>query len=134
MTYKLLEDPIYKEKIKMRIFKKCKKDTKSDCILWTGGTHVSGYGCIHLKETCPVVHRVLYEILVKPIPVGKIIMHTCDNKKCLNIDHLRLATIKENNKDRSNKGRTARLYGEENSNSKLNRKQVEEIRQFLKDR
>lgn len=33
-------------------------------------------------------------------------MHSCDNIKCLNPEHLSLGTYADNNKDRSNKGRS----------------------------
>jgi hypothetical protein len=129
--YKLLEDERYKEKIKQRILKKCKKDEHSDCIIWTGGKR-NGYGAMHMKSTYVPVHRVLYEIFVGPIPKEKIIMHSCDNGLCLNLNHLHLGTIKENNQDRSRKGRTVKTYGEENPNSKLKNEQVKEIKLYLK--
>ncbi len=40
---------------------------------------------------------------------GLDVMHSCDNRKCVNIDHLSLGTRKENLQDMIQKGR--RVYG-----------------------
>lgn len=36
---------------------------------------------------------------------NQVVMHTCDNKKCINLDHLRVASQAENIADRDVKGR-----------------------------
>jgi predicted XRE-type DNA-binding protein len=45
-------------------------------------------------------------------------MHTCDNPRCINAEHLVAGTNILNIKDRSEKGRTARQTGESNGFSK----------------
>ena len=50
-------------------------------------------------------HRFVYEQHNGPIPKGMVIMHTCDNPPCINIDHLRLGTHKDNCDDKVNKDR-----------------------------
>lgn len=51
-------------------------------------------------------HRASLEIhLWKQIPEGKLVCHTCDNKKCCNPEHLFLWTHQDNMTDMKNKGR-----------------------------
>lgn len=42
------------------------------------------------------------------------VLHTCDNRKCVNPDHLFLGTNKDNVDDRVKKGRSARVTGDKN--------------------
>lgn len=39
---------------------------------------------------------------------GKVIRHTCDNTRCINPFHLILGTIADNNRDRAERGRSAK--------------------------
>lgn len=48
-----------------------------------------------------------------------VVMHTCDNPRCININHLIAGTNRENIKDRRRKGRTAKQLGVENGFSKF---------------
>ena len=43
--------------------------------------------------------RYIYQMFKGEIPSGLVIRHTCDNKKCINPDHLILGTYKENTQD-----------------------------------
>lgn len=49
-------------------------------------------------------HRLSYKIFNGPIPEGFLVCHKCDNKRCVNPDHLFIGTISDNNKDRHRKG------------------------------
>jgi len=50
-------------------------------------------------------HRLSYHLNKEPIPIGPgsrkegLVLHTCDNKWCINPDHLYLGTAKQNAKD-----------------------------------
>jgi hypothetical protein len=61
-----------------------------------------------------------------------VVMHTCDNKRCINIDHLRAGDWVLNNKDRATKGRSAKVRLDKR---KLTYTQADEIRArwLLKD-
>ena len=71
-----------------RLWARVDKDP-GPCWLWTGATTV-GYGSIRCRETGRALytHRVAYEDLVGPIPVGLHLDHLCRNKLCCNPEHL----------------------------------------------
>lgn len=68
---------------------------EGECRIWDG--HLSdGYGRINIAGQFLLVHRVSYEIVKGPIPAGMEIDHTCFNRACIAVDHLRVATRREN--------------------------------------
>lgn len=66
---------------------------------------------------------------------GQIVLHTCDNTKCVNPAHLILSTQKVNMQDAKRKGRkwAGEISGERNGMAKLNNEQVKTIKNLLKN-
>jgi hypothetical protein len=56
-------------------------------------------------------HRWIVEHLHGPIPDGLVVMHSCDHPWCVNPAHLSLGTNRDNNDDKVQKGRHARVWG-----------------------
>ena len=73
-----------------------KVDKSGSCWVWTGATFPDGYGCVRLNGTNAGAHRLSYEWAKGEIPEGLFIDHICHNTSCVNPDHLRLATNKQN--------------------------------------
>ena len=111
--------PIEFEKARVILLEKT--EDKGDCIEWTGNLDNGGYGILCLNKKRIKAHRVSYFLAHGETP-KECVCHTCDNKKCVNPDHLFDASRAINNLDRQLKGRT-RVH-----NSKLNAEKVRAIR------
>lgn len=76
------------------------------CHLWTAQLDKDGYGqfAMTYKDKWQA-HRAAYQLFVGPIPAGKIVMHTCDQPRCVNPDHLKVGTQADNMADKMAKGR-----------------------------
>lgn len=75
------------------------------CHEWMGGLS-SGYGRLRIEGEDVYTHRVAWIIANGPIPDGLFVLHHCDNRKCVNADHLFLGTAGDNIRDAKRKGRT----------------------------
>lgn len=87
-------------------------EPNSGCWLWTASTNpISGYGVIGVSsEKTKPAHRVSWELYRGPIPAGvghhgTCVLHKCDNRACVNPDHLFLGSNKDNVHDCMRKGR-----------------------------
>lgn len=65
------------------------------CHLWTRGLNRDGYGIFDMKSGSRLVHRIMYEAPVGPIPPGHEAHHTCPNRHCANPEHVRIIVKKE---------------------------------------
>ena len=69
------------------------------CWVWKWSVHPKGYAVVLFKGRQRKAHRVAYERANGPIPGGQIIRHLCGNPSCINADHLRAGTPKDNARD-----------------------------------
>ena len=67
-----------------------------DCWEWKGMPKSGGYHQIKVGGRNLMAHRVVYELLVGPIPEGLQLDHLCRNRWCVRPDHLEPVTPKEN--------------------------------------
>jgi len=79
------------------------------CWNWIGELNAYGYASYRVSVSGER-HRVLaarraYEVFIGPIADGHVVMHSCDNPRCINPDHLRAGTQRENMRDAVAKGR-----------------------------
>ena len=106
----------------------------ADCWLWSGHTKAgSAYGRIGgggKDGKYLLAHRVSYEIHKGVIPDDMVVMHQCDNPRCVNPAHLSLGTTAENIKDAYDKGRKSSPFGpgEAHVGAVLTEDRVREIR------
>lgn len=77
-------------------------DQSQDCWVWPGSKTHNGYGTVsaappYVEKPRPLlVHRVLYEHFVGPIPEGMDLDHICRVRLCCNPKHLEPVTRKTN--------------------------------------
>lgn len=115
-----------------RFWSKVFKDPHSECWKWQANKNNKGYGMFRPGGVAPkrLAHRLSYEDCFGAIPRGTLILHSCDNPSCVNPEHLRLGSHKDNVADMDIRGRriTTQLKGEQNPISKLTTDQVITIR------
>jgi len=66
------------------------------CWLWRGRVNLGGYGRLRFLGSWQLVHRIVWWLLVKPPIEGMHLDHLCRVRKCVNPDHLREVTPREN--------------------------------------
>lgn len=113
--------PLTQERIKKRI----EVDPETGCWNWTGVLHRQGYGMIRSGRTNHLTHRASFKVFKGEIPDGMFVCHHCDNRKCVNPDHLFLGTVQDNQADMKRKNRS--VYGEKCKTSKLTESDVKQI-------
>lgn len=75
---------------------------KGDCIIWDGSINGKGYACYSWRQHTILISRLLFSILFGGFPAE--VGHKCDDKLCVNIDHLEATTPLENNRGKVRTG------------------------------
>jgi hypothetical protein len=122
-----------------RFWSKVDKRGINDCWEWQAYTHKFGYGIINDNKKIKKAHRVSWE-LHNGDTQGLYVLHKCDNRKCVNPNHLFLGTQLDNIDDMVTKNRHAKgkdhsnkFLGEKNHQSKLTEKDIIEIKESLRN-
>lgn len=104
-----------------------------DCLIWLGApTNKQGYGrFLYEGKTPEPAHRSSYRLFVGEIPEGLWVLHTCDNRLCVNPRHLYAGTRRQNVDDMVKRGRSYKPSGSRNPKSKLNESLIPEIKRML---
>lgn len=104
-----------------RFWNKVDKDSDPNgCWLWTGGCRV-GYGaCFIGKGLTSLSHRASWILTNGPIPEGLHVLHgdLCP-RNCVNSDHHRIGTAKENGEDRKRFGTKPRKPNNQNNTTTI---------------
>lgn len=99
---------------------------ESGCHEWQAGKGRGGYGKFQNNGKTIQAHRFAYSHFVGDIGEHHV-LHKCDNRKCVNTDHLFLGSILENIQDMDKKGRRG-------TTCYVTKEQAEEVRKMLDDR
>ena len=103
------------------------------CWEWQGRLNDGGYGMANVRQSSYRASRLSYEIFIGPIPDGLHVLHNpdptiCNNRRCINPQHLRCGTNYENMQDKQISG--TQIKGETHYLSKLTEDDVREIRRL----
>lgn len=85
-----------------------KATRQGDCLVSHLKPNAKGYIPVQVGGRAGIkwrANRLIYTVKVKPVPVELMVLHTCDNRACINLDHLFVGTAKDNTQDMMQKGR-----------------------------
>jgi hypothetical protein len=83
----------------------CSKPELNGCREWNRRCDANGYGRLNRGDVSRWAHREAWRIHRGNIPEGLFVLHKCDNRKCVNPDHLFLGSARDNALDMVAKGR-----------------------------
>lgn len=116
-----------------RFWTKVEKRSDGECWNWTGTGHPSGYGRIKIGRTNILAHRLSFLLNFSVDPGEMCVCHHCDNRLCINPNHLFLGTRTDNNIDMMAKGRgdwSLSCKGSQHGQSRFTEEQIIEIRRL----
>ncbi len=122
-----------KEKTLERFWNKIKFGELNECWEWQATRFPNGYGCFKIRENnighSVGAHRVIYEAMFTDFDKTLQVLHSCDNKRCVNPNHLSMGTLQDNMADKNSKGRQA--FGGRHGRSKITDEQARIIKTRL---
>ncbi len=112
-----------------RFIQRFRVNRETGCWEWIRGKTSSGYGSFYYRSKRQQAQRVSWQLFVGKFPAHLWVLHKCDNKACVNPDHLFLGTRLDNIRDMDAKGRRVTLppRGENSGQSKLTHDQASRI-------
>ncbi len=105
--------------------------TATGCMECHLGIDKDGYSELRFNYKRHRAARFVFGVIngLKP----ECVCHSCDNRKCINPDHLWAGTNKDNTRDMHSKNRNADVNGDKNAMAKITNEQAIEIRnRFIK--
>lgn len=107
---------------------------KSDgCWIWMGTKNRNGYGMFGVHGEQFPAHRVAFTIVNGLIPDGRIVMHRCDVRDCVNPIHLLLGTQQDNVRDAAKKGRGTGMSSRQLTAERLRRQDAFAYLDYLQE-
>jgi len=105
--------------LKCKILSRINIIKKTGCWEWNKPRQKTGYGTVMYESKVIPAHRASYLVFKGEISKGLLVCHLCDNRKCVNPDHLWLGTCSENMIDCSRKGRLVDNTGRKRSHETI---------------
>lgn len=122
-----------------RLLAKVSKNKATGCWEFNGFRLPNGYGRFSITGAPMLAHRASWILHKGQIPGAMQVCHKCDNRRCVNPEHLFVGTAQENLADMRSKGRACPAKAQPKTRSlshwkaKLTPDQVAEIRRRAKE-
>lgn len=124
-----------------RILDRARRSSRG-CLEWTGADNGNGYGTMKSRRLgrSAYVHRLMIEAISGPLVEGAYCCHRCDNRRCVEPDHLFAGSPLDNVADMLAKGRgsppprtdwPARMQATRHHWQKLRLEDIPEIRKRI---
>ena len=75
----------------------------AECDEWEASTNSNGYGKLVINSHWMLAHRLVWMQTFGNTDL--LVLHSCDNRSCINLDHLRTGTHQDNMRDMKERGR-----------------------------
>ena len=95
----LMTNSIFDKNVKNRFWKLVIRQGP-ECWIWDGALSKSGYGQFNLYGETVYAHRMSWIMHYGNIPESLLVLHKCDEKRCVNPTHLYVGTHIDNMSDR----------------------------------
>ena len=123
-----LRDVFGSKRLQERLIARSVRNPLNDCMEWQGCLGRNGYGMLGVGNRRVVqAHRAAYAAFKGEFDESLFVLHRCDNRKCINPEHLFAGTRQDNMKDMVANGRKPP------SRPKLSKEQVKTILAQLAD-
>lgn len=114
--------------IMQALLERMRVEMQGDCIVSRLSPTNGGYVQLNVGGKRKYVHRLTWEIFNGKIPFGKDLLHSCDVRNCVRLEHLRIGSHQENMRDMVSRGRQGVSRGEKHGNAKLKDEDIPVIR------
>lgn len=104
------------------------------CWEFDGPKMGKGYGSVQIDGRAYLAHRISFDHHNPPLKPCEVARHRCDNKTCVNPDHIERGSRADNNRDARERGQWKPQRGEEHGCSKLTQADVDKIRSLYAHR
>ena len=87
--------PKLRERFASRVHIDMRARDEYRCHLWTGAQNSSGHGVIVIDGEKLAAHRVAWALAGRDLPDGQLLYHTCEDRACVRVEHLRPVSLQE---------------------------------------
>jgi len=98
------------------------------CWEWQGCLDQGGYGRVTINNKSRPAHRMALKFEGRDLPDGKVVMHLCNNRRCVKPNHLEVGTALTNARQRQRELRSA--IGERSPLAKMNELQARVVKRL----